>query len=184
MELIRPTLDNVPGFVDALLRGWSPNHTRATAGLEELGRVRANPRAYLEDFEDRDAKGPPLLLPDGSTVPAVCSIRRWLWDGEFCGVIGLRWQRGTVSLPPQILGHIGYAVVPWKQGLGYASQALSQMLPVAKGEGLPYVELTTDPDNTASLRVIERCGGVFVERFVRHPAYGSTEAVRYRIMLS
>jgi predicted acetyltransferase len=41
-----------------------------------------------------------------------------MWDGEFCGSIGLRWLPGTEELPPHCLGHIGYAVVPWKRRLG------------------------------------------------------------------
>jgi len=41
-----------------------------------------------------------------------------MWDDEFAGSIGFRWQPGTSALPPHCLGHIGYAVVPWKQGRG------------------------------------------------------------------
>ncbi len=43
-------------------------------------------------------------------------------------LIGLRWQRGSEALPPYCLGHIGYAVVPWKQGRGYATRALREVL--------------------------------------------------------
>jgi predicted acetyltransferase len=49
--------------------------------------------------------------------------------------------------PPHVLGHIGYAVVPWKQRRGYATQALRQVLPHAWAEGLPCVELTADPED-------------------------------------
>ena len=55
-----------------------------------------------------------------------------MWDGEFCGSIGFRWQPGTSTLPPYVLGHIGYAVVPWKRGRGYATQALALLLPEAR----------------------------------------------------
>ncbi|MGC2406661.1 MAG: hypothetical protein WA431_09685 [Candidatus Cybelea sp.] len=50
-------------------------------------------------------------------------------------------------------------------------------------EGLPYVEITTDPDNIASQRVIVANGGVMVERFASGPQYGETEKLRYRINL-
>ena len=82
-----------------------------------------------------------------------------------------------------MLGHIGYAVVPWKQRLGYATQALRLLLPEAKAEGLTHVEITTDPHYVASRRVVEANGGVVVEQFVRPPAFGGTPAVRYRIDL-
>lgn len=96
-------------------------------------------------------------------------------------MINLRWQRGTCELPPHVLGHIGYSVVPWKQRRGYATQALALMLREARREGLAEVIVTTDPDNVASQRVIEANGGVGRERFTRPPAYGSTEGLRYRI---
>jgi predicted acetyltransferase len=106
-----------------------------------------------------------------------------MWDGEFCGTIGFRWQPGTPELPPHCLGHIGYAVVPWKRGRGYATQALAGILPDAIAEGLPYVELTTDAVNVASQRVIEANGGRVVEQFNKPAHYGGAESLRYRIAL-
>ena len=58
--------------------------------------------------------------------------RRWLWDGVFCGNILLGWASGTEALPPHGLGHIGYAVVPWKRRRGYATRALGEMLQEAR----------------------------------------------------
>ena len=107
-----------------------------------------------------------------------------MWDGEFCGNIGFRWQRGTEALPPHCLGHIGYSVVPWKRQRGYATRALAQLLPEARAEGLRYVEITTGPDNVASQRVIEANGGVLIEEFVTPPALGSRRELRYRVELS
>jgi predicted acetyltransferase len=124
-----------------------------------------------------------VTLPDGSKVPRLPGFRRWLWDGELSGSIGFRWQRGTEALPPYCLGHIGYAVVPWKQRRGYATQALRELLPQAAAEGLRYVEITTEPENTASRRVIEANGGRLVEHFNKPPQFGSTPGLRYRIDL-
>ncbi len=81
------------------------------------------------------------------------------------------------------LGHIGYAVVPWRRGRGYATRALALLLPEARKEGLRYVELTTDPDNVRSQKVIANNGGVFVKRFHKDPAYGDVEALLFRIAL-
>jgi predicted acetyltransferase len=106
-----------------------------------------------------------------------------MWDGGFCGSINLRWQDGTPELPPYCLGHIGYAVVPWKQRRGYATEALRQVLPLAREVGLPYVEITTNPDNVASQRVIEANGGVLVERFAQPATSGGGAGLRYRVAL-
>ena len=46
-----------------------------------------------------------------------------------------------------------------------------------------FVELTTEPENLASQRVIERNGGQLVERFEKAPAYGGGTSLRYRITL-
>ncbi|MGF6726605.1 putative acetyltransferase [Paraburkholderia sp. GAS41] len=51
-------------------------------------------------------------LADGSTVARLPSVVRWIWDGEFSGAIGFRWQAGTAELSPYVLGHIGFSVVP------------------------------------------------------------------------
>jgi predicted acetyltransferase len=108
----------------------------------------------------------------------------WIWDGEFCGSIGFRWQPGTSELPPHVLGHIGYAVVPWKRGQGYATEALGLMLPYARAEGLSYVEITTDPDNLGSQRVILANGGLLVGPYRKPAQYRNAEGLRFRIDLT
>lgn len=185
MQLVWPSSLHLPGYVSALERGWSPDNVRGDAAAkEELARIAADPEDFLARQVDREAKGDAVTLPDGSTVPRLPGFRRWIWDGEFCGVISLRWQRGTEALPPHCLGHIGYAVVPWKRRCGYATQALRLTLPEAKAEGLKYVEITTDPDNIASVRVIEANGGVLVERFTKPAQFGGKLGLRFRISLA
>lgn len=184
LELVRPAAEHLPSYTAALERGWSPDNIRgAVAAEEELERIRTDAAAFLESLDDREAKGPPVTLLDGSQARRIPGFRRWMWDGEFVGTIGFRWVPGTAELPPHVLGHIGYAVVPWKRGLGHCTRALGLLLPLAKAEGLPYVAITTDPDNLASRRVIEAHGGVLIEAFRRPEVYGHTEAVLYRIAL-
>jgi predicted acetyltransferase len=184
MQLVPPSLDHLPSYVAALKRGWSPDNIRGVAAsIDELAQIEKDASLFIERLTDRDAKGPPVVLPDGTTAARLPGFRLWLWDGEFCGSIGLRWQPGTAALPPHVLGHIGYAIVPWKGGRGYAKLALKKMLEHARDEGLEYVEITTDPDNVASRRVIEANGGVLLERFKRPVQYGRSDALRYRIAL-
>ena len=183
MELVWPSRQYLPGYIAALERGWSPDNLRGEIAVrEQLARIAEDADAFLAGLVDR-VGGAPITLPDGSAAPRVPGYRRWMWDGEFCGSIGLRWQRGTEVLPPYCLGHIGYTVVPWKRRRGYATQALREVLNDAKAEGLRYVEITTGPDNRASQRVIEANGGIFVEEFTTPAALGGHRELRYRVRL-
>lgn len=184
MQLVWPREEHLASYVAALETGWSPDHLRGqVAADEELRRIAADAAAFLASKVDREARGDPITLSDGSVVSRLPGFQRWMWDGAFCGVIGLRWQPGTEALPPHCLGHIGYAVVPWKRGRGHATAALAQTLPLARAEGLRYVEITTDPDNFASQHVIEANGGVLFEHFVRPVQLGGKPGLRYRIAL-
>lgn len=182
--LVWPSRDYLPGYIAALERGWAADNLRMEAAArEELARIAADPDAFLAGLVDREARGDPIVLPDGSAVPRLPGYNRWIWDGEFCGSIGFRWQPGTEALPSYCLGHIGYGVVPWKRGRGYATRALRELLPEARATGLRYVELMTGADNVVSQRVIEASGGVLVEEFVTLPSLGSRRERRYRVML-
>jgi predicted acetyltransferase len=185
MDLVVPSLDRLDAYAEALRRGgfFPDNIRREQSAREELDRIAADPGAFVASLDDREAKGGPITLPDGSTVKRLPGYRRWIWDEGFCGSIGFRWQPGTSTLPPYVLGHIGYAVVPSKRGRGYATRALALLLPEARKEGLTYVELTTDADNLPSQKVIAKNGGVVVERFDKGDAYGGGDTLRWRIVL-
>ena len=155
-----------------------------TSPREILAEIDAGAEQFLAQADDRDPQGRTVTLPDGSRVPRLPGFARWMWDGEFCGSINMRWQDGTPELPPHVLGHIGYSVVPWKRRRGYATQALRLLLPEAIEVGLPYVELTTDADNVPSQKVITSNGGVLVRPFDKGPAYGGGDGLLFRIPLT
>ena len=99
LQLLTPTLELLPSYVQALRRGWC-----VAAADEELAAIGEDASAFVAALTDREARGSAITLPDGSQVQRLPGYRMWIWDGEFAGSIGLRWQRGTPDLPPQVLG--------------------------------------------------------------------------------
>jgi len=184
VKLLRPSIDHIPDHVSALRRGWSPDNLRPDAAQDQIKSIESNAASFVSSLDDPDAKAGPVTLPDGSKVPRLPSIRRWIWDDGFCGHISLRWQPGTEDLPPTCSGHIGFAVVPWRQGEGLATAALVEILQEAKMAGLNYVEITASPDNLASLRVIEKAGGVWVSTYTADKSLGGQETSKFKIVLS
>ena len=186
LKLVVPSLERLDAYADALRRGWSPDNIRLEeAPREELARIAADPVGFVASLDDREARGGPIPLPGGGSVP----YRRWMWDdgsgGGFCGSINFRWQPGTEALPDYCPGHIGYGVPAWRRGRGYATRGLALLLPEVRKEGLRWVELTADLDNVASHRVIERNGGVAVKQVSKPGLHGDTvAALQFRIDLA
>lgn len=183
MELIKPSIERLPAYVSALRKGWSPDNLRPEAAQQQIASIEKDAALFVSNLDDPTAKAGPVTLPDGSQVPRLPSMRRWIWEDEFCGHIGLRWKPGTEELPPTCLGHIGYTVVPWRQEEGLASAALMAILPEAKALGLKHVAVTTSPENIASVRVIEKAGGTLVRRCTLDKALGEGEKLEFKISL-
>ncbi len=175
-----PQLPMLASYADALRQGWSPNNLNDVSG-EHLAAIGADPQAFLATLAD-DQSPRTRVLADGRVVPLLPMRVRWIWDGTFCGVIGLRWQPGSERLPEYVLGHIGYAVVPWKRGHGLAKKALRHMLSEAREVGLAHIDITTDRDNVASQRVVLANGGRHIEDFVS-AEHGPAQRHLYRITL-
>ncbi|MEP0960233.1 MAG: GNAT family N-acetyltransferase [Roseobacter sp.] len=184
MELLKPSIDHIPAYLSALQRGWSPDNLRPEAAQEQISLIEKNAMSFVSNLDDPTAKAGPVTLPDGSKTPRLPSIRRWIWHDGFCGHIGLRWKPGTEELPPTCSGHIGYAVVPWRRGAGLASDALVAILPAAKAAGLGYVVITTNPDNPASARVIEKAGGTLTRTYIADSTLGGHETLEFKISLT
>jgi predicted acetyltransferase len=183
-----PGRADLPAYVRALEAGWSPNTTRDVAP-EQLAAIAADPDAFLSGLNQRGGK---IRLHDGSEVARLPDMIRWIIatdrpERPFVGSINLRWQedesgKPVTELPPHVLGHVGYTILPQHAGRGYASAALTAVLVEARSIGLPFLKITCDVANAASRRIIEKAGGRFVESFVA-PLYGPEERLMYRIDL-
>jgi predicted acetyltransferase len=156
LRLVAPNEAMLPRYAAALERGWSPNTLHDVSG-EQLAALREDAAAFLADLTDQSGT---VLQPDGSRLPRIPFRVFWIWDGDFCGAINLRFLPGREDLLPYVSGHVGYAVVPWKRRRGYATRSLALVLPVARGIGLRRILVTCDETNLASRKVILANGGV------------------------
>jgi predicted acetyltransferase len=183
VELVAPNVEQLPGYVDAVRRGYMSYRVLFGSTETLLALADENPQSVIDVLRDRSTDGL-LYHSDGTTSPRIPALFRWMWDGEFAGTIDVRWQPdGTGELPDHIPGHVGYGTVDWKRGRGYATQALAQLLPLAAAEGLTSIDLVTNIDNVASQRVVEKNGGVIVAEFTQCEGLGGGPAYRWRISL-
>ena len=158
IRLLEPTIAWLPAYAEALRVGWSPNTLRDVCG-EELAAIAADPAEALRLIRKTDGG---RRMPDGTVRPWLPGCVLWIFDETFCGAINLRYQPGTEALPPGVSGHLGYTLVPWKRGRGYAKEAVRQVLPVAaRLTGLPRISAACHSGNAASQAVIEANGGVY-----------------------
>ena len=86
-------------------------------------------------------------------------VTDWLVsDGRLLGCSRLR-HRLTPELAYQG-GHVGYDIRPSARGRGFGTSLLSLTKERAAAMGIDRLRITCDVDNTASIRVIEKNGGV------------------------
>ena len=154
--LVTPTLDALGGFEDALMRGWAPDPRRtgdAAYIAAELDALRADRAGYL----DRLLTFPAPAESVSPTTPVNHAL--WISDGAFAGKADLRFVPATGAVPDGVPGHVGYSIVPWKQGRGYATGALRALMAFARAKGLTELQILCNVENTASRSVVEKVGG-------------------------
>ena len=83
----------------------------------------------------------------------------WMIDGEEI-VAAIRIRHSLNAFVEEHAGHIGYDVAPSHRRRGLGQRLLELGLVEASRLGLERALLIADIDNTASIRIIERCGGV------------------------
>jgi predicted acetyltransferase len=162
-ELSLPVVDVRESFVAAMRelqaegRGQPDDDSMVGREIRDFGATWHTPEgfaAYVHQIRAESLEETPR--PDG-WVP---STTWWYVDGrEYLGRVALRHRLNEGLL--QYGGHIGYDVRPSARCRGYATAMLTGALGHARDMGIESALLTCDIDNYASIRVIEKCGGVY-----------------------
>lgn len=97
-------------------------------------------------------------------------------DSRIVGIIDLRH---TLNEFLKDLGNCGYSVRPSERKKGYASQMLHLLLPAARDAGLTQLHISVERENTASVKVIQKNGGVYERSF----SFEGKPADIYKIIL-
>lgn len=153
MRLVEPNLEDANFFREFALE------------IQQEG----DSRSEMVDFALKDLEGyvnERLDWSQGQNLPEnfVPCNEYWLLDREKIVAFSSLRHRLNGHLR-SIGGHIGYYVRPTEREKGYGTEILKLTLEKAKDLGLGRVLVTCDEDNIASVKIIEKNGGVLEDTF-------------------
>lgn len=104
---------------------------------------------------------PETVRPDWSIATTFFAFRKS--DNKMIGMIDVRHEL-SVPFLQEYGGHIGYSVRPSERRKGYATLMLRLALSYCRSLGIHEVKIGCYTDNEPSIRTIERCGGICIEK--------------------
>jgi predicted acetyltransferase/8-oxo-dGTP pyrophosphatase MutT (NUDIX family) len=153
-ELIAPTARLHAAWLEAHAE-WGPGQHEDGFGLRPSDEV-DSPAGFEAWLARLASQSDPVQAID----PAAhrCTYRWIVEDDRVLGGMALRYGSDDYV---RWAGHIGYGIRPSARRRGLASWALDRMLGDARALGLDRALVVCAVDNLASVKTIERCGGVF-----------------------
>lgn len=148
-ELIAPTVRLHDAWLEAHAE-WGPGQHEDGFGLSSADEVEtaAGFAAWIARLAEQPARGSLWWIVEGDRVLGGIALRHGSPKAAASDYV--RWA-----------GHLGYGIRPSARRRGLGVWALQRALEEARALGLDRVLAVCAPDNTGSVRTIERCGGVF-----------------------
>lgn len=154
-KLVRPSADYKDSFLEAL----EEYHAEGRYLHNALPALRADFDGFITAL--RAERGYPHQPYQEWAEPVPETITWLVKDDQYIGTVDIRhrlnWHLERWG------GHIHFVIRPSMRGKGFGKKILLKAIPIANYLGIDKALLTVDPDNTAAIRVVESCGGVFSE---------------------
>ncbi|MES2964056.1 MAG: GNAT family N-acetyltransferase [Bdellovibrionota bacterium] len=152
IRLVRPSIDLKESFLEAL----AEFQTEGLAWVMDLdiNELRRNFPAFVASELTKRTRWTKDTPVEETELWAVM-------DGVYVGRISIRHR---LNADLHVMGgHIGYDTRPTYRGRGIATRMLELALPIARDLGIREALLTCNDDNRASIKVIEKNGGILRE---------------------
>ena len=177
-SLTAPDQRFAPSYLEALREGYRLGDD-PPLGAEAIGAIAEDVPAHIAGIT---RQGTLHRFPDGTWIPLSPFTLLWFVDDsrEFLGALHIRHTLAH-EYARTIAGHVRYGIRPSRRGQGLGTEMLELAKDHARGLGHQRLLVVCREANTASRRLIERCGGVF-ETTVLDP-HGAGVKRRYWIEL-
>jgi predicted acetyltransferase len=178
LELVRPSVEVVPSYIEALKAGPFSHMALGGFGDEPVQSVSADPAGYIERLTDQALRT--VVTPNGQTFLLRDHSIRWAVDrsGSFVGGLSFRYDLGN-PLIDSYCGHVGMSVRADLRNQGFGTRLWPLVLRKFAAKGFASIIASANIDNPASIRSIERAGGVAIGR---NDLFGYGEAFVYRVV--
>jgi predicted acetyltransferase len=164
-----PSMTVFDSYIKALKEGFYRGN-EAVKTENEIHEIQRNFENYLFSLNEQGSGF--YTTPSGESFQKVPYETLWLThDDTFIGEVSFRHELNEML--KNFGGHVGYGIRPSLSGQGLATIALKLTMERAKNMGISELLLTCTAENSASRRVIEKNGGVFID--VSNKSYGYKE---------
>lgn len=177
LELVRPSLQLVPSYIEALRAGPFSHMALGGFGDEPVQSVSADPQGFIERLTSQAPRT--IITPNRQVFQLRDHSIRWAIDrsGSFVGGLSFRNDVGN-PLIDSYCGNVGMSVRYDLRNQGFSTRIWPLILRQFAAQGFTSIVASADIDNLASIRSIERAGGVVIGR---NNLFGYGEAFVYRI---
>ena len=155
MKLLKASTKNVPKNLEEMLNQLAEGETGFSGSTFYINKL-SMPDFLQECIDMSQGKN----LPEGFVPQTTFWM---LANDEVVGTVRVRHYLNDFL--KTMGGHIGYYVKPSVRGNGYAAKALELALVELKNIGQDKALITVNPDNLASNKTIQNCGGIHTETF-------------------